>query len=559
MASASIESSVTAPVVKGLVTGASRDDLEVNDVVLLNSANAGTAYSWSLAYVPPGSAATFSGSSTAQSPGSFTVDVDGPYLIRLQFTDGTGITEQFVRLRALTAFASLHLVAAGERVDSVSVPVDITPDGWADEQNTNLTTLLGLVETASSSGRVRYVDPLQGDYNTIQAAMAYAQTQTPTAVAPWVILVRPGTYVEDLTFYPYVHVFGWPGGEDTRVVRIQNSLASHTAVLAGGGDNLRLSNLYFEWPAITVSPVFSVSGAGTFEAYRCRFHADGAGIPQGAALATSGTCSVSLEDCRVTANPASSSGSYSFLLGSGTSARLWNSRVEERGIQTEVGTSLKIRDCRIDADSDYQILSLSNRLELDYTTFEGSPVLQDLGLNPTGGAVVGNLRAWIRWTKFSTLTFDTAGVTGATSLSMGSCEHGALTFPSGSPATLVASTLSSTLFYDNAASGLASGNVQDALDELSTGLGFVTQDVFIASAFAFGGGVSVVALSHPPDLSALHDGVRVLYRNGIADMENVTPAVPVTATEFRIAGGNLEIGADVTATGDTYRFVYPSL
>ena len=151
MATASIVSSVTAPVAKGSVVGASREDLAVNDVVLLDSVNTGS-YSWSLAYAPPGSAAAFSGSAVNKSPGSFTVDVEGSYLIRLQFTDGTGVTEQFVRLRALTTLGSLKLPAAGERVDTVNVPVDATAAGWADDQNTNLSTILSLI-----SGMIRGV------------------------------------------------------------------------------------------------------------------------------------------------------------------------------------------------------------------------------------------------------------------------------------------------------------------------------------------------------------------------------------------------------------------
>lgn len=149
MATASIRSRVTAPVAKPDITDASRDDLAAGDVVELESVNTGTAYQWSIAFKPEGSTAVFSssGSETAivKDPGTFSVDVDGPYLIRLAFTDGTGTTEQFVRLRALTAVGGLKLVAAGERYDTIRVPVDATASGWADEQNFNLTRLLSLI------------------------------------------------------------------------------------------------------------------------------------------------------------------------------------------------------------------------------------------------------------------------------------------------------------------------------------------------------------------------------------------------------------------------------
>ena len=148
MATASIQSSVPS---KGAVTDASRDDLVLTDQVTVESVNTGSAYAWTIAYKPEGSSATFSGSNVAKSPGSFTVDVEGSYLIRLQFTDSTGTTEQFVRLRALTEYGSLKLVAAGETVAAVPVPVDITSAGWADDQNYNLNSLLGLIKSTRPS------------------------------------------------------------------------------------------------------------------------------------------------------------------------------------------------------------------------------------------------------------------------------------------------------------------------------------------------------------------------------------------------------------------------
>ena len=142
MATANIQSSIPS---KPVVTGISRQDLEVGDVVTVTSTNLGTSYLWTLAYVPEGSTASFSGSTVSQSPGTFTVDVEGSYLIRLQFIDGTGTTEQFVRLRALTSYGQLRLVAAGETPGAIPIPVDITAVGWADDQNYNLNRLLSPV------------------------------------------------------------------------------------------------------------------------------------------------------------------------------------------------------------------------------------------------------------------------------------------------------------------------------------------------------------------------------------------------------------------------------
>lgn len=493
MAVASIESTVTAPVAKATVTGASRDDLEINDVVLLNSAHVGTGYAWSLAYAPEGSAAAFSGSAVAQSPGSFTVDVEGPYLIRLQFTDGTGVTEQFVRLRALTVLGSLKLISAGERVDTVSVPVDITTAGWADEQNFNLLTLLGFIQTAGVSGRLLYVDAAQGDYQTIQAAINYAVTQTPTAVAPWIILVRPGTYVEDLTFAPFVHVFGWPGGQTTEVVRIRNATASHTAVLAGGADDLALANLFFEFLVASATPLLDVSGAGTLSANKCVFSSEGAGAPQGPGLLISASAGLLATDCRFLSTAASSTPSFALEVGTTASATIRNSSIQVRGLKIGVGSSVQFIDGSIIGTGDYGVWSDGTLFRFEYSQVSGG-LIADIALNPPGAAVVGDLKTQIRWSQVGNLVFDIAGVTGATELLLGSSEHGTLTFPSGSPATLAATTLSSTIFFDNVASGLTAENVQDALDEIFTFASAVrTLDEAYDAGAAAGAGRTIIA------------------------------------------------------------------
>lgn len=122
---------------------ASRDDLSAADVMSLTALDPATTYAWTLAFVPDGSAATFSGDPTAISPGAFTVDLVGPYLVRLTIDAGL-VTEdtQYVRLRALTTALGLHLVAAGERRDTTGIiPVDVDSEGWANEQNANLQAL----------------------------------------------------------------------------------------------------------------------------------------------------------------------------------------------------------------------------------------------------------------------------------------------------------------------------------------------------------------------------------------------------------------------------------
>jgi hypothetical protein len=148
------------------VTGLSRDDLVVGDVVTVESATLGfTAYQWELLFVPGGSSAALSPSGGVTGPGplTFTVDEEGPYLVKLTATDGTGTTVNYVRLRALTAYGSLALVAAGEKFGAVPVPSDASPVGWANDQNGNLLKLLGLVQSVVGVSQKAGENFSQGD------------------------------------------------------------------------------------------------------------------------------------------------------------------------------------------------------------------------------------------------------------------------------------------------------------------------------------------------------------------------------------------------------------
>jgi hypothetical protein len=148
------------------VTGLSRDDLAVGDVVSVESATLGfTAYQWELLFVPQGSTAALSPSGGVTGPGplTFTVDEEGPYLVKLTATDGTGTTVNYVRLRALTAYGSLALVAAGEKFGAVPVPSDASSVGWANDQNGNLLKLLGLVQSVVGTSQKAGENLSQGD------------------------------------------------------------------------------------------------------------------------------------------------------------------------------------------------------------------------------------------------------------------------------------------------------------------------------------------------------------------------------------------------------------
>lgn len=164
----------------------SRDDVALGDVVTVQSLDGASTYAWALAYVPEGSTATFSGSLTAVSPGSFTADVEGSYLVRLTVDAGRSTeAAQYVRLRVLTARLGLSLVAAGERRDEVgTIPVDADPEGWANEQNSNL---LILERTASGvmvmvAGETLLAGDVVGLDQTVGGARAVAASATTSVV-----------------------------------------------------------------------------------------------------------------------------------------------------------------------------------------------------------------------------------------------------------------------------------------------------------------------------------------------------------------------------------------
>jgi len=145
----------------------SREDVSIGNVVSVVSIDGATTYNWELSFVPEGSTATFSGTSTDASPGSFTVDLEGPYLVKLT-TDTGLITEsvQYVRVRVITSLLGLKLVAGGERRDPTGIiPIDIDIEGWANDQNSNLQKL-EVASTSITNTPICYLNKLVEGPNT---------------------------------------------------------------------------------------------------------------------------------------------------------------------------------------------------------------------------------------------------------------------------------------------------------------------------------------------------------------------------------------------------------
>lgn len=74
-----------------------------------------------------------------------------------------------------------------------------------------------------------------GQYTTIQSAINYAATQTPTADGRWIIIVYPGVYEEAITMYEYVDITG--AGTKADVV------ITYTTTVVTLADSVEISNL----------------------------------------------------------------------------------------------------------------------------------------------------------------------------------------------------------------------------------------------------------------------------------------------------------------------------
>ena len=349
------------PVVPASTQANSRDDLRLGYQVVLTSVHAASTYSWTLAFASdsPGSTVpgtpfdgTQSGSALLAPEGStsqdakFNVDYEGTYLIRLTVDAGL-VTEdtQFIRARVLTLFGAIKLVAAGERRDELGViPVDATPEGWANDQNANMQRISLLIRRYSTSGRVLFVDAnrgrdsaaaqddydnvigipgpdaarreetgiklramAHGDFSSINDAIAYAAAAAtrgepaPSKTNPYFIRIRPGFYNEDLNLTSFVHLVGeWAAGDPRAgsaftlgpqvkpvVIRTLNTGGVGTHIYnpqqPGTTDECFLFNLHLENTANTTNPVVYQQG-GLLLLEGCVVLQQGDDAAQGAAL-----------------------------------------------------------------------------------------------------------------------------------------------------------------------------------------------------------------------------------------------------------------------------------
>ena len=538
MATALIQSLVNAA---NPVVGASRNDLRAGDVVQLDDVGGpANTYAWSIAFAPEDkdrnpSAAVLVGNIFGPGPVTFTVDNEGPYLIRLVIDAGLPTQdEQYVRLRYDTFFGDLTLVAAGERRDGTGIiPVDVSAEGWANDQNFNLNRLLCLIQHSAASGRIIYVDANRGknnlwvpndpavaegfaDFSTVSEAILAAETNNefnggilPSATQPMVVAVRPGFYEEDVEFKPYVHIIGWPssgGGPgdhpdfDRSVnIRALNTGApalTFTANLPNLGEYCYISNVVLENVGATTNALLRKVGEGDVYLINTELLQNGGGAPsQGAGISVERGRAF-LDNTRVAQTDTFSKTSLAFTVSStaGTSSLITKDCMflgpsigtvdpSAFGGVTALLKSTQFEQVQnVGAGTSFSLQSWSEDLVLEdcQLVVDGASGITDgIELNPTAVAIPGDLSLTLRRTLlgdtatgapgFLGFSINDTGVVGTSYLRLASAEYGPITQVGA--VTRQALTIGTSLFYDNTASGLVSENVQDAIDEIAGGGG----------------------------------------------------------------------------------------
>lgn len=528
------------------------------------------------------SAATLVGNVFGPGPLTFVVDNQGAYLIRLVVDAGLPtMDEQYVRLRFDTIFGDLRLVAAGERRDGTGViPVDASAEGWANDQNFNINKLLALVEHVSASGRIIYVDANRGknnlnppddptiaegyaDFSTISEAILAANTNAiyngtipPSATQPMVVAVRPGFYQEDVTFQPYVHVIGWPstgGGVGDRpdfdrsvTVRCANvggpPAGTMTANLPNLGEYCYIANLVLENVGITTNALVRKIGLGDVYFTNVELLQSGGGAPsQGAAISVERGRAFLL-DCRGVQEDTFSGESVAFRVQSSAAQNAYLQATDSQFIGPSIGTvdenqvggnNASLFRCNLEQvgndPASFAVRSWAEDLVLEDCVVEVDPggvVTQAMEINADAAGVPGDLSLTLRRTRLGDdstgvagllgITIDATGVVGTAFLRLASSEFGTVTEVGA--ITRQAMTVGTSLFYDNAVSGLASDNVQDAIDEVAGGGGIFAGVPFITHAIS-------ATLSDNRVLSA---GIGTTITNSGVDDGSVT--VDLTAT-----------------------------
>lgn len=588
------------------VTAASRDDLRDGDIVSVEhdtTAEPGfTTIAWTLAFKPEGSTAVLSGS-TGPGPHSFTADLEGAYLIREIVDVGLpSEDEQWVRLRFKTKFGRLCLVAAGERRDDEGViPVDIDLEGWANEQNGNLQTLAALVQHVSSSGRIIYVDANRGkdytdavndwannggfedyaDFVSITDAINQALDPSPSnpftggiapsATNPITIAVRPGLYVEDITFEPFIHVVAWPSnggflGEvgshvGDRAVVVQNAAgaSTHTAAMTSAGQYALVRGIHFENQESTTNAVIRKTGLGGFYLQDVRISQNGNSAGQGAAYSAENGLTV-MDHCVLVQTSTTDDDAVALDLSPnnpltaniiardcefhGTSAANLNSDAADTATATFIDCTFRQVGA---APASFAVDTLASNAEFFdcIITMENGAITDAIRINSAGTGKTGDATVTFSGGRLGTPTAllginaDSTNITGTTTINHGASEHGGI----GTTGTVDVNALviGTSLFYDNSTTGITAENVQDAIDQVSDQATSIANLDDAYDGFNF---------ATTPPTRLVGGGKRILADQGAVEITQGGDPVadPVNPSDGTTNGGlrmraNLEIGA----------------
>lgn len=125
-----------------------------------------------------------------------------------------------------------------------------------------------------------------GDFNTIQAAIDYCVTQTPTADSPWTVKIYPGIYDEDITMSSWVNLRGvGPKGsvvifqEDNTIIQIADNVELQNLTVRLGTPAVNFRYMIYDFGVVCTARmtdlVFEIETPGAFRNSIFTFSADG--------------------------------------------------------------------------------------------------------------------------------------------------------------------------------------------------------------------------------------------------------------------------------------------
>jgi hypothetical protein len=552
--------------------------------VVLFSVDAATTYSWQLSFTPESTgggldplegtdsvAALLAPELAISQTAKFNIDHEGAYLVRLVVDAGLGTeSTQFVRMRYLTQFGDLKLISAGERRDQNGVvPVDADAEGWSNDQNRNLQRLALFIRRTATSGRALYVDANRGrdststpddpdnlvnfpgwdsanlvgtglqtgaegfgDFSSVSAAIAYAQgaggrgEAAPSFVDPYLIYIKPGLYVEDLTLQPHIHLIGQgtvpkllelqrydAGGNidfisnNAVVIRTANSGGStHTVTTTAPETNTcMLQNVLLENTAVTVEPVLKHEG-GLLILDKVAILQRGDSATQGPALSSTAVGlterpSINAWETTIWSQAIATDDRYAAVFDAPKSTWKFNQSIfvaagscvkcnETLHGGLSVGdpqdSLIDLEDCTLSAGgaTSYCLRSYATDNNFNKCTFIATDTAKTFSIDSFGagaGAKGGDTNVLLDYCRvFGDVIFDTLSVALASSIRFSTTNMlGTLQFPTATPTTVDSGAHAKSLGYDQAyvdpntgtpavpvPSQLGVNNVQDAIDLL---------------------------------------------------------------------------------------------